>query len=271
MLAGGASGTALRLGLAMLAIQLSIGAFNDLNDAAADALTKASKPIPAGLARPTDARFLTAAGLLVGVALSWPSGPLVAAIAIAGAACGYVYDAWLKRTAWSWLPLALALPLLPAYAWLGASASPSAAFGAGLPAWALIVVPLALAAGGAVAISNALVDLEADRAAGLATVVARLGPSRSWWLHAGLMASVVIVAFAALLGSRASGAGVVAFAAGSALIVVGLWLTRRPGPGGVGVGRGLPGLLTRRAWEVETVGLGLLGLGWVAAMASVGA
>ncbi|MCI0346388.1 MAG: UbiA family prenyltransferase, partial [Chloroflexi bacterium] len=112
-MAGGGWGTAVRLGLAMLGFQLSIGAFNDLNDVAADTRSKPGKPIPSGAARVADARLLTLGGLAVGLALSWPSGPAVLAIALAGAACGYAYDAGLKRTSLSWLPLALALPLLP--------------------------------------------------------------------------------------------------------------------------------------------------------------
>ena len=265
----------MRLGSAMLAIQLSIGAFNDLNDADADARSKPGKPIPAGATGPGDARLITVAGLVIGLALSWPSGPIVTATALAGAACGYLYDAGLKRTALSWLPLAIALPLLPAFAWLGASASAEAPFGlSGLPPGAGILVPLAILAGGALAISNALIDLEADKAAGLSTVVARLGRERSWWLHATLLAAVVVVAAGAWwgtpVGPAGSGAtglvGGVAFLAGAGLMALGAGLTwRRARP--VGPDEPDPaGWVTRLAWEIEAVGVGLLGLGWIAAM-----
>ena len=267
LVAGGEWGTAVRLGLAMLGIQLSIGAFNDLRDAAADAISKPAKPIPSGTARRGEARLLAIGGLGVGLALSWPSGPIVTAVAAAGAACGYLYDIGLKRTPLSWLPLAIALPLLPAFAWLGASAGPASPLGGGFPPGAVILVPLAIVAGAALAISNALVDLDADHAAGLSTVVARLGQGPSWLLHAGLLAAVVLVALAALIASQAGGPGVVAFGAGVALVVVGGWLTRRPGS----VVAGVRGSLARRAWEIETLGIGLLGLGWVAAMAPAGA
>lgn len=250
----------------MLGIQLSIGAFNDLRDAAADAISKPSKPIPSGTARRTEARLLALGGLGVGLALSWPSGLAVTSIALAGAACGYLYDAGLKRTPLSWLPLAIALPLLPAFAWLGASAGPASPLGGGFPPGSVILLPLAVVAGAALAISNALVDLDADRAAGLATIVGRLGQRRSWLLHAGLLATVVLVGLLALLANRAGGPGAIVFGAGVALVVAGVSLTRRPVPGAAG----LTGLLARRAWEVETVGIGLLGVGWVAAMASAG-
>ena len=273
-LAGGSPATAIRLGAAMLAIQLSIGALNDLNDAAADARSKPGKPIPAGLAARRDARLLTVVGFVAGLALSWPSGPVVMAIAVAGAACGYVYDLRLKPTALSWLPLAIALPLLPAFAWMGASASADAPLGHGLPAAAAILVPLAILAGGALAISNALIDLEVDRVAGLATVVARLGRERSWRLHAALLAAVVIFAAGAwwvtpvsAAGSDAAGlVGGIAFVAGAALMALGVGLTwRRTRPRGAAaifpVNR-----LTGLAWEIEALGVGVLGLGWIAAI-----
>ena len=251
----------------MLAIQLSIGAFNDLNDAATDAVSKPSKPIPAGTARASEARVLAIGGLVAGLALSWPSGPAVTAIAATGAACGYAYDAGLKRTSLSWLPLAVALPLLPAFAWLGASAGPASPLGEGFPPGALVLLPLAVVAGTALAISNALVDLDADRAAGLSTVVARLGAGRSWWLHAGLLAGVVLVALATLVASAAGGPGAIVFTAGVVLLASGVWLTRRS----PAVAGGARGWLIRRAWEIETVGIGLLGIGWVAAMAAAAA
>ncbi|HZM72353.1 MAG TPA: UbiA family prenyltransferase, partial [Candidatus Polarisedimenticolia bacterium] len=271
LLAGGPPGTAVRLGSAMLAIQLSIGAFNDLNDAEADARSKPGKPIPAGTTGRGDAQLLTVAGLVIGLALSWPSGPIVTAIALAGGACGYLYDAGLKRTALSWLPLAIALPLLPAFAWLGASASAEAPFGrGGLPPGAGILVPLAILAGGALAISNALIDLEADRAAGLSTVVARLGRERSWWLHATLLVAVIVVAAGAVgawwgtpAGAAGSGAtglvGGVAFLVGAGLMALGAGLTwRRTRPSGPAA-TDRAGWLTRLAWEMEAVGVGLLG------------
>jgi 4-hydroxybenzoate polyprenyltransferase len=219
---------------------------------------------------------VTVAGLVAGLALSWPSGPVVTAIALAGAACGYAYDLRLKRTALSWLPLAIALPLLPAYAWLGASATASAPLGLGLPPGAVILVPLAVVAGAALAVSNALVDLEADRVAGLSTIVARLGRQRSWWLHAALLGVAVLVAAGAWWGTEAGGdwseatdlAGAIAFVAGAALVALGAWLLwRRPRVGGAGEA-GLAARLVRLAWEIEALGVGLLGFGWLAAMAN---
>lgn len=230
----------------MLAIQVSIGALNDLRDARADAIAKPAKPIPAGVASIRDGRALWVIGLATGVLLSLPSGPIVVLIAAVGAACGYVYDLWLKPTPFSWLPLSVALPLVPAYAWLGV--------GTELPPAFVAVVPLAVLAGAALALSNALVDVEGDRAAGLATVVARLGRQMSWRLHAVLVALVVSGALALLPIVGGHGPGVIVAVGGATLFVVGAVFEL-----GGGVAR------RERAWELEAVGVAALGLGWLAA------
>ena len=46
---------------------------------------------------------------------------------------GYGYDLVAKGTAWSWLPFAIGIPLLPAYGWLGAAGDVPASFLALLP------------------------------------------------------------------------------------------------------------------------------------------
>ncbi|HUQ44908.1 MAG TPA: UbiA family prenyltransferase, partial [Candidatus Limnocylindria bacterium] len=171
-LAGAPPVTAGRLGLSMLALQVSIGALNDWADAPRDAVAKQGKPIAAGLVTPQAALGLAAVGLLLGLALSLGSGPAVALVALAGAGLGYAYDFRLSRTIFSWLPLSLALPLLPVHAWLGATGS--------IPTGLVTVVPVALLAGVVLALSNGLVDLERDHATGKAGIVIRLGEGRAW-------------------------------------------------------------------------------------------
>jgi 4-hydroxybenzoate polyprenyltransferase len=252
LLAGGSWAIAMRLGLAMLALQASIGALNDLRDARADAIGKPSKPIPAGLVRPRTAQTLGVAALVLGLLLTWPSGPAAIAIAVLGVGCGYAYDLWLKPTPLSWLPLAVALPLLPAFAWVGA--------GAGLPPAYTLLVPLAIAAGAGLALANALADVERDRGAGLVNVVVRLGPSLAWRVHVGLHLVVITVAFAllGLVGGR--GPGVMLALVGAGLLSGGALLSR---------GGGAP--RRERAWELEAIGVAVLGVGWLAATAGLGA
>src|SRR4029453_13783936 len=92
------------------------------------------------------------------------------------------YDLWFKGTAWSWLPFPLAIPLFPPYGWLGAAGS--------LPQIWAVLLPTAVLAGAALALSNATVDVERDRAASLESVATRLGGERAMRANLALLAVV---------------------------------------------------------------------------------
>jgi 4-hydroxybenzoate polyprenyltransferase len=111
--------TAVRLGVAMTSLQASIGSLNDLVDAPRDVGRTPAKPIPGGLVSRPVAWSVVATTAVVGVALSIPSGPVTAALAVVVLGIGYAYDVRFKGTAWSWVPFAVGIPLLPAYGWLG--------------------------------------------------------------------------------------------------------------------------------------------------------
>ncbi len=180
----------------MLLLQFGIGAANDWADAAADATARPAKPIPAGLVRrPTAARIAVAAAA-AGLALAVLAGLPALAVAAAGLATGLVYDLRLKRTRWSWLPYAVGIPLLPVFAWIGATGS--------LPASFAVLVPIALVAGAALAVANAVADVEGDLAAGIETVATSLGLDQARRVGGALQGLVVLVALssAALLGAR---------------------------------------------------------------------
>ncbi|HYL41246.1 MAG TPA: UbiA family prenyltransferase, partial [Candidatus Binatus sp.] len=185
-LAGGSSTVALRLAGSMLALQISIGALNDLVDADLDRGRKPGKPIPRGVVTTSEAAMVAIIGLAVGLALSAPSGAPTVLVAAAGAGCGYAYDLRLSRTGWSWLPLAAALPLVPLYAWLGATGT--------LPGELVAIMPAGLLAGAALALANGLADLERDRAAGTAAAVVRIGPTPAWALHTTALGGAVVIA-----------------------------------------------------------------------------
>jgi len=234
----------------MIALQAVIGTANDLIDEPLDRGHKPGKPLPRGLISRRQASWLLAVALTVGLILSSGSGLLVLVVAVAGTSIGLIYDRWLKGTVWSWLPLAVGIPLLPVYAWLGAAD--------GLPASFSVLIPTAIVAGAALAFANLLADVERDRVAGVTTAATRLGPGRTWLVCATLYAVVVIVAATALIVLRGTGPGLAAAAVGCAAIVIGLLLARRP---------------IRRAelaWEIEAVGTGLLAVGWVAALVEAG-
>ena len=83
----------------------------------------------------------------------------------------------------------------------------------------LVLVPAAALAGAAIALGNALVDPDDDRASGAATPAVRLGPGRAWRLTVGLYGLVLLLAFGTLLwlGAVAPGTGL-AGAGGCGLI-----------------------------------------------------
>ena len=228
----------------MTALQAVIGIVNDLADAPADRVAKPAKPIPSGLVSPGLAQVVGGISIAVGIGLSALSGWGTVAIAAAGLAIGVAYDLRLKGTAWSWLPFALGIPLLPTYAWYGATGS--------LPPEFAVLVPAAVAAGAALAIGNARADLERDRASGVASIATALGPDRAWAVETAILAGVGVVAIASAAAAGGS-IGRVAIVGLAALIPIGAALgSRRLSPGG-----------RERAWEAEAVGVAALGVAWL--------
>jgi 4-hydroxybenzoate polyprenyltransferase len=250
--AGGDPPAAVRLSLSMVLLQASVGSLNDAIDAPSDAGRKPGKPIPAGLVRPRTAMGIAAIAGLAGVLLAMPSGPATVALAVGLLGLGYAYDLWFKGTAWSWLPFALAIPLFPTYGWLGAA-------GTLPPIWA-VLLPTAVLAGTALALANATVDVERDRAAGLESVATRLGRGRSRWLNLGLLAAVWSLATATLWVTGQLVPWALAALLGGLAAVAG-W---------VSLGADDPHA-RERGWEAQAIGVALLAAGWLAAMVSGGA
>ena len=247
LLAGGTPATAGRLGIAMVSLQAAIGALNDIVDAPRDAGLKPGKPIPAGLVSPLAARLVVVGGAALGIGLSLPSGPATAAVAVAVLVVGGLYDLRFKGTPWSWLPFAVGIPLLPVYAWLGAAGQVPLAFA--------ILIPAATLAGAALAIANALADVERDQAAGVRSVATSLGPRRAWAVHAAIQAAVVGLAVAGVAWLGEIGPGLIPVAAGLAVVA-----------GGVVVSASGRAGWRERGWELEALGIGILGTAWLAAV-----
>jgi len=246
--AGAALGVAFQLGVSMTALQASIGALNDVHDAPADAGRKPGKPIPAGLVGLPLARAVVVGGAAIGLVLGALVNPLVGALALLVLAIGYGYDFLAKGTAWSWLPFAVGIPVLPIYGWLGAAGS--------LPPFFTALTPTAMLAGAALAIANARADVERDLAAGTVSVATSLGLEGSWLLHAALWGAAVAVAlgWAVFRGVGLAQIASILGAAGLIAAVV-LWSRRRDPEG------------RERAWEFESVATALALLAWLAAVA----
>ncbi len=247
---------ALVLGFAMTCLQFAIGAVNDLVDAPTDAGRKPGKPIPDGLVSVAAARLVAGGAATMGLILSLAGGPGLLALAALGLGLGLAYDLWAKGTTLSWMPLAIGIPLLPVFGWYGATGQ--------LPGLFVVLVPAAANAGTALAIANAIVDMERDRDAGIRSIALALGPARASRLVLAFhgVAAGLAVATAAVLGAPLGWVLVVLAASGVPLggAVLGIAAAERDGPA-----------LRELAWEVQAVGTGLLAVAWLTALsASVG-
>jgi 4-hydroxybenzoate polyprenyltransferase len=254
VVAGADIGRAIALGVAMLGFQVSIGAVNDVADADMDGLVKPAKPIPAGIVSARAALAIATLGAVVGLAISASTGLVVLVLGAAGLATGLVYDLLPRRWGLGWLCFVPAFPLLLAWTWVAAA-------GELPPAWPLLLGVAALA-GPLVSLANGLVDLEADARTGRAGLAVRLGPRRGWWVLAALTATTYGLAWMSLLALApwppAPGPVLIALV-GTAIALA-----------------GLAGSASREArrreagWLLGAVGLGALGVAWVAAVGSAG-
>lgn len=251
LIAGADQATAVRLGLAMVSLQASIGALNDLVDAPIDAGRKPGKPIPAGLVPAAAARTVAAVGAGLGLLLTAPSGVPAVALAAGILAIGYGYDLRAKGTALSWLPFAVGIPLLPVFGWFGSAGR--------LPMEFALLLPAAFAAGAALAIANARGDIERDASGGVESVAIWLGSGRAWQVEAGLLVAVTVVAMATLWLRGSAPTAIVATLAATSVIASGLVIGRRGSP-----------QRRERAWELEAIGVAVLAAAWLAGNGGLG-
>jgi 4-hydroxybenzoate polyprenyltransferase len=250
-LAGGSLDLALRVGVSMTLLQVGIGTVNDIVDAPLDAGRKAGKPIPARLVSSSIAVILAAGAFGAGVALAAAVSLATAILAVVVIAIGLAYDLRLKGTEWSWLPFAIGIPILPVFGWVGATGTLDPIFA--------ILLPAAVLAGAALAIANALVDIERDRAAGISSVAVALGPRDASGVAAGLFAAVWVLAWSSALRAGVDGTLVVLIA------VVGL-----VPPAAAARARTASSARRERLWQAETIGLALLAGLWLTALLGPG-
>jgi 4-hydroxybenzoate polyprenyltransferase len=252
LIAGAGPSIAVRLGLGMLFLQFAIGIANDLTDAPADALAKPNKPLPAGLLTRGQVGVAVSVAIAVGLLAAASVGAEALVLGIIGLADGLLYDLRLKGTALSWAPFAAGVALLPLYGWLGATGAwPMALWG---------VVAMAVLAGLTLALANALADLEKDRRSGVRSVATALGRGRTLALDAALALALQVIALATSLALGADPRALAVILAGAGL-------------GWIGVGLASTGRERARqaGWEVQAIGIVLLGAGWLSVLSSGGA
>ncbi len=250
-IAGAGAVAVVNLAAAMLLLQMGIGAANDWADAPADGTAQPAKPIPSGMVRGAIAARIALGAAAAGLVLAALAGPAPLAVAAAGLSVGLAYDLRLKGTSWSWVPYAVGIPLLPVFAWVGATGS--------LPAPFAVLVPIAMLAGAALAVANALADLERDRSAGTETVATSLGLDRARRIGAALQGLVVAAALGSAVAFGGDAAWVALAAGGSAIVLAGLAIGWSGRPA-----------VRRLSWEVQAVGVGVVAGGWIGALAAAG-
>jgi 4-hydroxybenzoate polyprenyltransferase len=168
------------IGAIMLLVQFSISALNEWADTDLDRQAGRRRPIPLGLMSPATAltvAVLCAVGAFLLSTLAH-FGTLALLLVGIGLACGWAYDLRFKRTPLSFLPFAVAFPLMPF--WIGLLA--------GRPASSLGVLflgggPLATA----IHLADAIPDRDRDRAAGLRTLAVALGQRGAELVAVGLL------------------------------------------------------------------------------------
>ncbi len=229
----------------MTALQLGIGTVNDLVDAPHDAGRKPGKPIPAGLVAPTGARLLAIGSFLAGIVLAASVSRATGILTLLVIAIGLAYDLRLKGTAWSWLPFAIGIPILPLFGWVGVARS--------LPVAFIVLLPVAVAAGAALAIGNTLVDVERDRDAGISSIAVRLGPDMAWRVHEGLLGAIWVAAAGSAIVSGGGPLGVAAVVLAGSVPLIAAIVSRSASPE-----------RRERAWQTEAIGLAALAAIWLA-------
>ena len=176
------------------AMQVSIAMINDYCDRRADALGKPEKPIPRGLILPREALIAGLLMIAIMLVLLIPLPLLALVISLCYLALGQGYNLGLKSTPLSGIVFALAMPLIPLYAFAGIGH---------MPPIILWLVPVGFLLGIALNLANSLPDLEEDQAQGLKTLAVVLGVRRSF-----IACNTLIILGAVMIGTLAT-AGIV--------------------------------------------------------------
>jgi len=171
---------------AHVAMQVSIAMLNDYCDRRADAQSKPEKPIPRGLILPREALMAGLLMIAIMLVLLIPLPLLALGISLCYLVLGQAYNLGLKSTPLSGIVFALAMPLIPLYAFAGVGHIPS------IILW---LVPAGFLLGIALNLANSLPDLEEDQAQGIRTLAVVLGVRRSF-----TACHVLIIACAVMIG-----------------------------------------------------------------------
>ena len=182
------------------AMQFSIGILNDYFDRHLDALGGKNKPIVLGLIRPQEALAVGLFMIVIMFAILLPLSFFALLAALGYLLLGQLYNLGLKSTPFSGILFALAMPLLPLYAFAGVGR---------IPAMVIWFLPIGALLGVALNLANSLPDLEEDAAGNAKTLAVTLG------VKAAFIVCPLFITLAAIL---------IAFLTISQLVPAQLWL-----------------------------------------------
>ncbi len=152
--------------------QASVGWFNDYLDAQVDkSLDRKHKPVVRHSLNPENLKKPIIVTSLIAIPFSFLAAGWIGGLAHLGAiGSAQIYNRYLSRTVWSWLPYAVSFALLPIFCWQAASKDigPSAN-----------ILVIAVLVGVIAHIFNALPDLELDRRVRFGGLVVYLGRTKS--------------------------------------------------------------------------------------------
>jgi 4-hydroxybenzoate polyprenyltransferase len=173
---------------AVLAGQLSVGWSNDYIDARLDKeIGRRNKPVVGQGLDPEALRVPITAALVLVVPLSFMAAGVIGGIAhLVAVASAWVYNLYLARTTWSWVPYAVSFALLPVFVAQSASSD----------TWPTIpVVALSMLVGVVAHLINAIPDIDIDKTARIGGLAVALGRRNSIVLAASLVTVALFVAF----------------------------------------------------------------------------
>lgn len=184
--------TLILVAVAHCLMQCSIAVLNDYCDRRLDLISKRHKPLTRGLVSPHEAFIFGLFLMLAMFLLLLPLNPLALLLSLLYLLLGQGYNLGLKSTPWSGIVFALAIPLIPIYAFVGVGHFAPFVFGL-FPVAALLGVTLNLA--------NSLPDIvedAANQARTLAVVLGRRGTQLMCFLL--MLLSVCFILFFTLTG-----------------------------------------------------------------------
>ena len=178
----------LSAGAAVLAVQLSLGLSNDVNDQAHDYRAQTpGKPVAQGLVAAASASYWMMVLVLLAVPLSVQNGGIAGLALLTTIPVGWIHNRWLHRTAFSFVGWTLSAAMLPAFLSYGGWAG---GMHGDPPTW--VITGAAAAVGFSAHFVTSMGDLVADNKSGARTlplqVALRIGAPRALLLTIALSA-----------------------------------------------------------------------------------